>query len=234
MYPRQNIPGGRKTEKGLLHKTRNEREKCESPYSYAFFGRSVPGKAFSICINYCVFIDPACGSGSLLTLLREKGVTGTGVEIDFAKIVNGVRAKLDVLFEDADQGLGLLPDNTYDVAVLSETLQTVKKPREILVNILDKAKEAIVTIPNFAAIGIRLHLLLTGRMPVGSELPFEWYDTPNTHFFTFKDFLALCRKEGIVVREVRAESSSLIGKLLIALGFRNLGADRVVARLARA
>lgn len=179
-------------------------------------------------------LDIGCGSGSLLTLLREKGVTGTGVEIDFSKIVNGVRANLDVLFEDADQGLGLLPDNAYDVAVLSETLQTVKKPREILVNILDKAKEAIVTIPNFAAIGIRLHLLLTGRMPVGSELPFEWYDTPNTHFFTFKDFLALCRKEGIVVREVRAESSSLIGKLLIALGFRNLGADRVVARLARA
>lgn len=67
MHSRQNIPGGRKTEKGLLHKTRNEREKCESPYSYAFFGRSVPGKAFSICINYCVFIDPACGTAGFLT-----------------------------------------------------------------------------------------------------------------------------------------------------------------------
>ena len=73
-----------------------------------------------------------------------------------------------------------------------------------------------------------------GRMPVGSELPFEWYDTPNTHFFTYADFLALCRKEGIAVREVRAEARSLVGKILIALGFRNLGAERVIARLSRA
>ena len=179
-------------------------------------------------------LDIGCGSGSLLTLLREKGVRGTGIEIDFAKIVNGIRGGLTVLFEDADEGLGLLPDAAYDMAVLSETLQTVKKPREILINILGKAREAVVTIPNFAAWGIRLHLLVTGRMPVGSELPFEWYDTPNTHFFTYADFLALCRKEGIAVREVRAEARSLVGKILIALGFRNLGAERVIARLSRA
>ncbi|MGN0846262.1 MAG: homoserine O-acetyltransferase [Kiritimatiellia bacterium] len=178
-------------------------------------------------------LDIGCGSGSLLTLLRERNVTGTGVEIDFAKIVNGVRGGIDVLFEDADAGLGLLPDAAYDVAVLSETLQTVKKPREILVKILDKAKDAIVTIPNFASIGIRLHLLFTGRMPVGSELPFEWYDTPNTHFFTFDDFRALCAKEGIEIRSVHAEASGWVGRLLLALGFTNLGADRVICRLAR-
>lgn len=74
MHSRQNIPGGRKTEKGLLHKTRNEREKCESPYSYAFFGRSVPGKAFSICINYCVFIDPE--GGALEMIIHDKGEIG--------------------------------------------------------------------------------------------------------------------------------------------------------------
>ena len=67
MYPRQNIPGGRKTEKGLLHETRNGREKCESPYFYAFFGCFAPGEAFSICINYCVFIDFACGTGGFIT-----------------------------------------------------------------------------------------------------------------------------------------------------------------------
>ena len=178
-------------------------------------------------------LDIGCGSGSLLALLREKSVRGTGIEIDFGRIVNGVQGGFDVLYEDADEGLGLLPDSAYDLAVLSETLQTVKKPREILVKILDKAKEAIVTIPNFAAIGIRLHLLFTGRMPVGSELPFEWYDTPNTHFFTYKDFCALCRKEGIEVKATHAEASSWFGRLLLALGFKNLGADRVICRLAR-
>ena len=178
-------------------------------------------------------LDIGCGSGSLLTLLREKKVRGTGIEIDFGKIVDGVRGGLNVLYEDADEGLGLLPDAAYDVAVLSETLQTVKKPREILVKILDKAKEAVVTIPNFASIGIRLHLLLTGRMPVGSELPFEWYDTPNTHFFTFHDFRALCAKEGIEIKTVRAEANGWFGRLLLALGFVNLGADRVICRLAR-
>ena len=178
-------------------------------------------------------LDIGCGSGSLLTLLREKKVRGTGIEIDFGKIVDGVRGGLNVLYEDADEGLSLLPDAAYDVAVLSETLQTVKRPREILVKILDKAKEAVVTIPNFASIGIRLHLLLTGRMPVGSELPFEWYDTPNTHFFTFHDFRALCAKEGIEIKTVRAEANGWFGRLLLALGFVNLGADRVICRLAR-
>lgn len=179
-------------------------------------------------------LDIGCGSGSLLTILREKGVTGTGVEIDADKIANGVKGGLDVLFDDADEGLALIPDGAYDAAVLSETLQTVKKPREILVRILDKAKEAVVTIPNFAAVGIRLHLLFTGRMPVGSELPFEWYDTPNTHFFTYADFKALCAKEGIRILGVKAEASNWFGRLLLALGFKNLGASRLVVRLARA
>ena len=179
-------------------------------------------------------LDIGCGSGALLTLLREKkNVAGTGIEIAFDKLVDGTQGNLDVLFEDADEGLGLLPDAGYDVAVLSETLQTVKKPREILVKILDKAREAIVTIPNFASVGIRLHLLFTGRMPVGSELPFEWYNTPNTHFFTFDDFKALCAKEGIEIKEVRAEAAGWFGRLLLALGLKNLGADRVVCRLAR-
>ena len=179
-------------------------------------------------------LDIGCGSGSLLTLLREKkNAAGTGIEIAFDKLVDGTQGNLDVLFEDADEGLGLLPDAGYDVAVLSETLQTVKKPREILVKILDKAREAIVTIPNFAAVGIRLHLLFTGRMPVGSELPFEWYNTPNTHFFTFDDFKALCAKEGIEIKEVRAEAAGWFGRFLLALGLKNLGADRVVCRLAR-
>lgn len=178
-------------------------------------------------------LDIGCGSGSLLTLLRERGVKGTGIEIDFEKICHGVAGGLDVLFDDADEGLELVPDGAYDTVVLSETLQTVRKPREILVKILDKAKEAVVTFPNFTDYRNRFHMLFKGCMPVGSELPFEWYDTPNTHFLTLKDFRALCAKEGIDILETRAESDNLIGRILIALGLPNLGASRIIARLAR-
>jgi len=178
-------------------------------------------------------LDIGCGSGSLLTLLAAKDVRGTGIEIDGEKIAAAVGAGLDALYEDADEGLTLVPDGAYDWAVLSETLQTVKKPREILLKILEKAHTAVVTFPNFASVGIRFHLLFTGRMPVGSELPFEWYDTPNTHFFTWADFKALCAKEGIAVEAMRAEARGWFGRLLVKLGFPNLGADRVIARLTR-
>lgn len=179
-------------------------------------------------------LDIGCGTGALMALLRrEKRADGTGVEIDFDKICTCVAAGESVLFEDADEGLTLLPDRAWRFAILSETLQTVKKPRELLAKILEKADEAVVTFPNFAAWSIRLHLLLTGRMPVERELPFEWYDTPNTHFFTLADFRALCEKDGIEVREVVAESNNLLGRLLIACGLPNLGASRIVVRIAR-
>ena len=180
-------------------------------------------------------LDIGCGTGSLLSLLRaEKNVRGTGVEIDHDRVCAGIADGLDVLYDDADNGLDLIPDRAYDVAVLSETLQSVKKPRELLERILNKADEAIVTFPNFAALPIRLHLGFAGRMPVGSELPFEWYDTPNTHFFTLDDFRALCRREGLVIRSLRTEADNWFGRLLLKMGCFNLGATRVIARIARA
>ena len=126
-----------------------------------------------------------------------------------------------------------MPDGAYDVAVLSETLQTVKHPRELLHRILEIAGEAIVSFPNFAVYTIRAHLAFTGRLPVSRQLPFEWYDTPNIHCITLKDFRALCRAEGIEIREVRAESRRWIGKVLLALGLKNLGAARIIARIAK-
>ena len=87
--------------------------------------------------------------------------------------------------------------------------------------------------PNFAAYRIRLTLALKGRLPVSKNLPFEWYDTPNIHCVTLKDFRRLCDKEGIDVLEVRAESRHLVGRMLLALGFVNLGASKIVARIAR-
>lgn len=99
--------------------------------------------------------------------------------------------------------------------------------------ILEKAEETVVTFLNFTDYRNWFHMLFKGCMPVGSELPFEWYDTPNTHFLTLKDFCALCAKEGIGILETRAESDNLIGRILIALGLPNLGASCIIARLAR-
>ena len=178
-------------------------------------------------------LDIGCGTGSLLNLLREKQVCGTGIEIDGERIAAAVANGVDVLFDDADDGLDVIPAGTYDMAVLSETLQTVKHPRELLHRILDIAGEAIVSFPNFAVYSIRLHLGLTGRLPVSRQLPFEWYDTPNIHCITLKDFRILCAKEGIEIREIRAESRRPLGRLLCALGFTNLGASRIIARIAR-
>ena len=179
-------------------------------------------------------IDIGCGDGTLLNVLRaKKGVVGDGVEIDVEQYEEALADGHDMFWEDADEGLAVIPDGHYDTAIVSDTLQEVKNPRGLLHEALRIADEAIVTFPNFAAYRIRLTLVLTGRLPVSKQLPFQWYDTPNIHCITLKDFKALCEKEGIEIREIRAESRHPIGKLLLTLGMKNLGASRIIARIAR-
>jgi homoserine O-acetyltransferase len=95
------------------------------------------------------------------------------------------------------------------------------------------ADEAVVSFPNFAELTVRIQLGLKGRMPKGKQLPFEWYNTPNIHLFTLKDFKALCKEEGIEIKEIRSEARGKIGRFLLALGFSNIGASRVTARIAK-
>ena len=179
-------------------------------------------------------LDIGCGKGTLLNILRkEKGATGNGVEIDIPEFEAALADGNDVLWEDADEKLSLIPDGYYDFAAVSETLQVVKRPRELLREVLRVAKEAAVSFPNFAAYRIRLTLGLLGHLPVSRQLPFQWYDTPNIHLITLKDFRKLCREEGIEILEVKAESRHLIGKALLALGFKNLGASRIICRIAK-
>ncbi len=180
-------------------------------------------------------IDIGCGDGTLLGILRaRRQAVGTGVELDVERYEEAIADGHDMLFDDVDDlGIEVAPDRHYDVAVVSDTLQEVRNPRGLLHEALRLADEAIVTFPNFAAYRIRLTLALTGRLPVSKQLPFQWYDTPNIHCITLKDFKALCEKEGIEIREVKAESRHLAGKLLMLLGFKNLGASKIVARIAR-
>ena len=179
-------------------------------------------------------IDIGCGDGTLLNVLKKnRHVTGDGVEIDITEFEEAVADGNTLLWEDADEGISLVPDRHYDMAICSETLQVVQNPRGLLHEALRLADEAIVSFPNFAAYRIRLTLGLGGHLPVSKQLPFQWYDTPNIHLITLKDFRNLCDKEGIEIREIKAESRHLIGKLLLALGFKNLGASRIIARIAR-
>ncbi|MDO5735455.1 MAG: methionine biosynthesis protein MetW [Propionibacteriaceae bacterium] len=131
-------------------------------------------------------LDLGCGDGELLRLLMRKGCTGTGVEIEPAPLVEALRAGVNVIDLDLNTELGEFADDSYDVVVLSRTLQNVHKPREVLEQISRIAVHCVVSMPNFAHWTSRARLL-TGWMPMSKDLPYPWYDTPNLHYTSLKD-----------------------------------------------
>ena len=127
----------------------------------------------------------------------------------------------------------MIPDNFYDYAILNGTLLEVHKPYLVLGEIIRVAATGIVSFTNFASWRHRLRLNLYGRMPVSKELPYNWYDTPNIHFLTLKDFREFCNGKGIEIQEISCIPDGIISRLLILFGFKNLGADRVIARIRK-
>lgn len=179
-------------------------------------------------------LDLGCGNSILLSQLAEKrSITGIGVDIDLNHVIEAIDSGHDIFQADIDTGLAMIPDGTFDYAILSETLQVVRNPRFVLKEMLRVAKKGIVTFPNFGKWSHRLHLCATGRMPKGNSLPFEWYETPNIHLFTLRDFIALCRQDGIKILNTVCIATCPVGRLLINIGLRNLGADRVLVKITR-
>jgi methionine biosynthesis protein MetW len=145
-------------------------------------------------------LDLACGDGELLAeLVREKGVRGSGVEISKEAVEACVGKGLSVFHGDLDEGLADFGDASHDIVILSLSLQQLRRPRLILREMVRVGRLAIVSFPNFAHWSVRGQLLALGRMPVSRELPYQWWDTPNIHLCTIKDFRKLCAAEGLCV-----------------------------------
>ncbi len=147
-------------------------------------------------------LDIGCGDGMLMEQL-EKNLNATthGIELDRDLASKAIAKGFNVIHGDAELDLSQYSNNSFDYVILSQTLQAMMKPKEILSELLRIGSKAIVSFPNFGHWKIRFQLLVSGRMPVTESLPYTWYDTPNIHFFTIKDFLKLCSDMNIIVEK---------------------------------
>jgi methionine biosynthesis protein MetW len=147
-------------------------------------------------------LDIGSGTGQLLEYLEEyKNVKGYGLEIDAERVAASMSRGLSVIQGDADEALKYYPDQGFDYAVLALTLQAMRHPKAVLQELLRIAEKVIVTIPNFGHVENRLQLITQGKMPVTSELSYSWYETPNIHFCTIRDFLSLAKELSCTIEQ---------------------------------
>lgn len=150
-------------------------------------------------------LDVGCGDGLLLELLRdERQVDGRGIELSQKGVNECVGRGLSVIQGDADLDLVYYPDKGFDYVILSQTIQATRNPKEVLDQLLRIGRNVIVSFPNFGHWRVRTALMFQGRMPVTRDLPHTWYDTPNIHFCTIRDFVNLCDELGAKVESATA------------------------------
>ena len=145
-------------------------------------------------------LDLGCGQGELLSILSEKRhIRGQGIEIDQNAIAECLRRGVNVLHGDLDQGLSEYPDKSFDYVILNDSLPEVRHPDTILTEALRVGRQVLVGFPNFCNLNARFQVGVLGKVPVTRSLPHQWYDTPNLHFLSIKDFAAFCRDKKIKV-----------------------------------
>ncbi|MFH1341336.1 MAG: methionine biosynthesis protein MetW [Pseudomonadota bacterium] len=180
-------------------------------------------------------LDVGCGEGDLLQLLETRGIDGRGIELSREGVNRCVAKGLAVVQGDADTDLVNYPDDAFDYVILSQTLQATRQPRVVLENLLRIGRRAIVSFPNFGFWKMRIQLLVGGHMPRTENLPATWYDTPNIHFCTIKDFVQLC--DEINVKMERAVALDMYGRPLrvnLPWWFWNMFGEQGVFLLSRA
>ena len=169
-------------------------------------------------------LDVGCGDGTLMKHLKDnKNIDTRGLEISKNNVQLCISKSLSVIEGNAERDLQQFPDLSFDYAILSQTLQAFYNPEKVIDDLLRVANKAIVTIPNFGYWKVRLHLLLKGTMPITKNLPDEWYNTPNLHMCTIKDFYNFCSKKNIELYKsiaLSGEKTSQINK--INLNIKNL------------
>lgn len=175
-------------------------------------------------------LDVGCGDGALMAALRDgKKCDARGIELDPRDVASAVARGLSVVQGDADTDLADYPDNSFDYAILSQTLQTTRRPDLVMDHLLRIGRQAFVSFPNFAQWRIRLAHMFGGRMPVTKQLPHRWYDTPNIHHVTIDDFRAYLDD-----RALRIEGQwFLSGDQPRSEGMANLLAEHAVFLLRR-
>ena len=166
-------------------------------------------------------LDVGCGDGILMKYLKdEKKVDTRGLEISKNNVQSCISKGLSIIEGNAEKDLHQFPNLSFDYVVLSQTLQAFLNPEKVIDDLLRVANKAIVTIPNFGYWKIRLHLLLKGTMPVTKNLPDEWYNTPNLHMCTIKDFFNFCSKKNIEIYKsiaLNGEKTSTIQKTNLSI-----------------
>ena len=162
-------------------------------------------------------LDVGCGDGTLMEFLKNnKKIDIRGIEISKNNVQQCIGKGLTVIEGDAEKDLSQFPDGSFDFVILSQTLQAFLNPEKVISELLRVGKKAIVTIPNFGYWKVRLHLLIKGTMPVTRTLPDEWYNTPNLHMCTIKDFFNFCENRKI--------------NLYKSIAFQNLKSSRITDR----
>lgn len=180
-------------------------------------------------------LDVGCGDGALLDyLVQFKQVDGRGIELSSEGVNACVAAGLSVIQGDADTDLFDYPDRAFDYVVLGQTLQAMRAPRTTLDQLLRIGDHAIVSMPNFAHWRLRWRLLTCGRMPVSDALPFAWYDSPNIHLCTIRDFVELCRDlDARIERGLFLDQTGTPRRLGSGLSLANVLGEQAVFLLCR-